>query len=148
MVLSVVFVIQSLIALLISHPIYQIETEELRSLFAAILFVVLALELNHLLVQYAAEERIMINSVLSVVIIAFARKLLLLKLDESDFLLLIGGALVLLSTGITYWVVTKANLEAAGKSTNSNLGAIENKPVGIPRINTDLLLKKVKNGDA
>ena len=115
-VLSVIYVFQSLFDLLFTYPLHIVQTDELRTLFGAILFVVLALELNHLLTQYSVNDKIEINTVLAVLIIAFARNLLLLNLAESDILLLAGGSLVLLAAGVTYWLISKTDSEIEEKN--------------------------------
>lgn len=110
-VISVYYVVQTLLEILGTQPYYKIEIQELRNVFGSVLFILVALELNYILVSYAREDKIQIHAVLVVLIITYARKLVVFDLetlDSHDNLALIASGFVILSAGLTYWLFSRS----------------------------------------
>ncbi len=105
--ISIWYVGQTLLEILTTQPFNKIEIQELRTLFGSVLFILVALELNYLLVHYARENKIEIHAILAVLIITYARKLVVFDLEDPlyhDDLALISSGFVILSAAVSHWI--------------------------------------------
>ena len=86
-------------------PVMLLDVGELLNLFAAFLLVLIGVELFETVKVYASERAIHVELILSVGLVAIARKVIILDPKQLDGLSLIGIAAIILSLAAAYYLV-------------------------------------------
>ena len=87
-----------------------------RNLFAGILTVLIALEFNHSIVQVINRKQsiVQVRIIVQIAILALVRKFILLDLAETEAMILIGLAALVISLAALHWVVKVADIPPRG----------------------------------
>lgn len=91
----------------ITPPVLILEVEELLDIFGLFLLVLIGVELLEILKAYLAEGVIHIEVVVTVAIIAIARKIIILDAADYTGLALIGIAVIIAALAATYYLVKR-----------------------------------------
>lgn len=113
-VLATVEVIWIVIKDVLSPPAFLLEIEELLDLFGLFLLVLIGLELLHSVKIYIEQREIHVESVLSVALIAVARKIIILDPKELSEGTLLGIASLVLALVLGYYVIRRSHREERG----------------------------------
>lgn len=83
------------------------EYENFQSLFEMVLTVLIALEFNHTLAGIVSgrEGLIQVRAVVLIGILVIVRKFILIDIDSTSALFLMGLALAIFALGVVYWLV-------------------------------------------
>ncbi len=100
---------------MLTPPVILLDSEELLELFGAFLLVMIGLELLNTIKIYITEKTVHVEVVLTVGIIAIARKVVVLEPEMLDGTTLLGIAAVIFALTVGYYFVRLA----ARKSTNT-----------------------------
>jgi len=92
---------------IIKPPVLLLSINELLEIFGFIMLVVIGIELLETMKTYLTEGHPHYEVVLSVAIIAIARKVIILDLKEVDSLTLIGIASIVLALTVGYFLMRK-----------------------------------------
>jgi uncharacterized membrane protein (DUF373 family) len=90
--------------------------------FGEILTLLIALEFNHTLQYVVAREQSIIQTkvVLLIALLAVARKFIILDINDTSAVQLLGLAAVTLVLGVTYWLIRERDVrEAVSKRTGT-----------------------------
>ncbi|MDP2216981.1 MAG: phosphate-starvation-inducible PsiE family protein [Methanolobus sp.] len=101
-----VFIVQDLVA----SPISMFSANDLLELFGFFLLVLIGLELLHTLKTYALEHTIHAEVVLFVALIAIARKVIILDINEVPSLTLIGIGVIIIALCSGYYFFKKGTI--------------------------------------
>jgi uncharacterized membrane protein (DUF373 family) len=99
-----------------------LDYEVFQSVFGEILTLLIALEFNHTLQYVVAREQSIIQTkvVLLIALLAVARKFIILDINDTSAVQLLGLAAVTLVLGITYWLIRERDVrEAVSKRTGT-----------------------------
>jgi uncharacterized membrane protein (DUF373 family) len=99
---------------LLSPPIFFPGIDKLLGLFGQVLLVVIGLELVETLRAFASEGVVRVEVVLTVAIIALARKVIILEPDHMSSAVLSAIAALLAALGIVYWTVVRRPISVSG----------------------------------
>ncbi|MGB5669787.1 MAG: phosphate-starvation-inducible PsiE family protein, partial [Sedimenticolaceae bacterium] len=105
--LSVVELGRMLIRDLATPPLFTLEIQQLLGIFGQFLLVLIGIELLESLKKYYRDGCVNVDVILSIALIALARKIITVDPKEFDPVTLIGIAAVILSLVAGYWVATK-----------------------------------------
>lgn len=108
-VLATVEVIWVVIKDVLSPPPFLLDIGELLDLFGLFLLVLIGLELLHSVKIYIEQREIHVESVLSVALIAVARKIIILDPKDQTEGILLGIAALVLALVIGYYVVRRSH---------------------------------------
>ena len=108
-VLATIEVIWVVIKDVLSPPVFLLEIEELLELFGLFLLVLIGLELLHSVKIFIEQREIHVESVLSVALIAVARKIIILDPKDQTEGILLGIAALVLALVIGYYVVRRSH---------------------------------------
>lgn len=109
----ILFSILELILLLVQGlfniPIYRLENKEILEIFGYFLLILIGIELLDTIKAYIMENRIHVEIILLVAIIAIARKVILLDpvYEGIDGLILIGIGVIIIALCAGYYLVKK-----------------------------------------
>jgi len=119
-VLATIEVIWIVIKDVLTPPVFLLEIEELLDLFGLFLLVLIGLELLHSVKIFIEQREIHVESVLSVALIAVARKIIILDPKDQTEGNLLGIAALVLALVIGYYVVRRSHpLQSADTSKGS-----------------------------
>jgi uncharacterized membrane protein (DUF373 family) len=90
-------------------PIMLLQINDILATFGAFLAVLIALEIFINIRLYLSTNVIPVRLVIATALMAIARKVIILDFDEIAPSFVYGTATVILSLGITYWLITKKN---------------------------------------
>lgn len=105
---SVVGVIYLMVKQAATPPYFVMTSDQLVALFGDFLAVLIAIEIFINIVMYLQEDVIHIQLVIATALIAVARKVIIVDYAKSDAAHLWGTGVVILSLGITYWLLNKS----------------------------------------
>lgn len=97
---------------LLSEPIGFFNTT-LIELFGLFLNILIALELLENITAYLEKNVIQVELVIVTSLIAVARKLIILDLDKTSGIQLIGLAIAIFALSVSYWIVRRSNLKSS-----------------------------------
>lgn len=110
--LSIVELAYVIIKDIISPPIMLLDIKELLEVFGLIMLVVIGIELIETVMKtYLVEGVDHVRVVLSVALIAIARKVIILDLHEVSSLSLVGVGVIILALAFGYYFVGRVNRE-------------------------------------
>jgi uncharacterized membrane protein (DUF373 family) len=87
-----------------------INLDNLMDMFGVFLLVLIGIELLDTIKVYLRENVVHVEVVVLVAIIALARKVVVLKVEELDGMAIIGIALLVVALAVTYYLIKKAGL--------------------------------------
>jgi uncharacterized membrane protein (DUF373 family) len=120
-VLATIEVIWVVIKDVLKPPVFLLEIEELLDLFGLFLLVLIGLELLHSVKIFIENKEVHVESVLSVALIAVARKIIILDPKDQTEGILLGIAALVLALVIGYYVVQRSHYVQSGdRSKNSS----------------------------
>jgi len=99
---------------------FVISLDGLMDLFGIFLLVLIGIELLDTIKVYLRENVIHVEVVVLVAIIAVARKVVVLKIEEMDGLVIIGISALLCSLSLAYYLIKKAGLLIVDCNNQSN----------------------------
>lgn len=101
---------------IMAPPILLIDADQLLDIFSLFMLVIIGIELLETIMKtYLVEGKPHFEVVLSVAIIAIARKVIVLDLKKLDSLSLFGIAAIILSLTIGYYFMRRSHLEEIQK---------------------------------
>lgn len=106
-VLATLVLAYTLIRDFLSAPIAVLDIHEIVGVFGMFLLVLIGLELLETVRSFAREAEIRAEIIILVAIIAVARKFIILDPKETDYLVMIGAACMLLALAVTYFLVKR-----------------------------------------
>ena len=118
-VLATVEVIWIIIKDVLSPPALLLDIDELLDLFGLFLLVLIGLELLHSVKIYIEQREIHVESVLSVALIAVARKIIILDPKDQSEGTLLGIAAMVLALVLGYYVIRRSHREDRGSDSKS-----------------------------
>lgn len=92
---------------LMVEPIFLLDYNDLFDVFGAIMLVLIAIEIFINIRLYLGSNVIPIQLVVATALMAIARKVIVMDLDDIAPLYIFAIAAVVMALGITYWLVTK-----------------------------------------
>ncbi|WP_205828076.1 phosphate-starvation-inducible PsiE family protein [Microbulbifer sp. SH-1] len=104
---SVADVVWVLYQRLRSEPLLLLNHNDLFDVFGAIMLVLISIEIFINIRLYLGSNVIPIQLVVATALMAIARKVIVLDLDETGPIYILGIAAAVLALGITYWLVAK-----------------------------------------
>lgn len=95
----------------LTPPVFLLEIHELLELFSLFLLVLIGIELLHSVKTFILRREIHLESVLTVAMIAVARKIIVLEPKEWPEGTLLGLAALVLALSISYYVIQRSRRE-------------------------------------
>ncbi len=87
-----------------------IDLDQLMDLFGVFMLVLIGIELLDTIKVYLKENVVHVEVVVLVAIIAVARKVVVLKIEEIDGVTIIGIAFIIVALAVAYYLIKKAGL--------------------------------------
>jgi uncharacterized membrane protein (DUF373 family) len=104
---------------LITSDYLLIDLDALMDLFGLFLLVLIGIELLDTIKIYLRDNIVHVEVVVLVAIIALARKVVILKVENLSGEILFGIAALIIALGVTYYLIKKAGLMACNMNTKS-----------------------------
>ena len=120
-VLATAEVIWVIIKDVLTPPAFLLDIEELLDLFGLFLLVLIGLELLHSVKIYIEQREIHVESVLSVALIAVARKIIILDPKDQTETILLGIAALVFALVLGYYIVRRSLREDRDPDRNHNV---------------------------
>lgn len=115
--LGVADVVYVLYSLLMSPPFLLLDVGDIFKIFGAFMVVLIAIEIFINIRLYLGSNTLPIKLVLATALMAIARKVIVLDLDNTQPIYVFAIATVVLALGVTYWLVGKTSRYFASSST-------------------------------
>jgi len=96
-----------LIQRLLEPPFFLLKINDILFLFGAFMVVLIAIEIFLNITLYLRDDIIHVRLVVATALMAIARKVIVFDFKEISFHYVIATAAVVLSLGITYWLIRK-----------------------------------------
>ncbi len=90
---------------LMSRPQYILTMGDILITFGAFMVVLIAIEIFQNIILYLRDDVIHVKIVLATALMAIARKVIILDYDELEPLYILATGIVLVATGITYYLI-------------------------------------------
>ncbi len=94
---------------ILEEPVFLLDINDMFSVFGAFLAVLIAIEIFMNIILYLKDNVIHVNLVVATALMAIARKVIVFDFETLDVLYVFASAAVVLSLGITYWLLKKIN---------------------------------------
>ena len=91
----------------ITPPIFLLEIDELLDIFGMFLLVLIGVELLETVKMYLTQKTVHVEVVFMVAMIAIARKVIILDINELPSLTLIGIGAIIVSLSVGYYLLTR-----------------------------------------
>jgi len=91
----------------ITPPIFLLEIDELLDIFGMFLLVLIGVELLETVKMYLTQKQVHVEVVFMVAMIAIARKVIILDINELPSLTLIGIGAIIISLSVGYFLLSK-----------------------------------------
>lgn len=111
-VIDVVYVLYQRLA---APPFMLLEITDILKTFAAFLAVLIAIEIYQNIILYLRTDVIPLQLVIATALMAIARKVIILDFDEVSAIYLFGTAAIVLSLGITYYLLKENTIKKIEK---------------------------------
>ncbi|HKL34610.1 MAG TPA: phosphate-starvation-inducible PsiE family protein [Tangfeifania sp.] len=95
---------------IVSSEYLLLDLDDLMDLFGVFLLVLIGIELLDTIKVYLKENQVHVEVVVLVAIIALARKIVILKIEELDGETIIGIGVLIVALAIAYYLIKKAGL--------------------------------------
>lgn len=112
---SVADVVWVLYQRLRTEPLLLLDHNDLFDVFGAIMLVLISIEIFINVRLYLGSNVIPIQLVVATALMAIARKVIVLDLDDTGPMYILGIAGVVIALGITYWLVAKKEMLACSE---------------------------------
>jgi uncharacterized membrane protein (DUF373 family) len=99
-----------LVKSIIESDFALIDLDQLMDLFGVFMLVLIGIELLDTIKVYLKENVVHVEVVVLVAIIAVARKVVVLKIEEIDGVTVIGIAFIIVALAVAYYLIKKAGL--------------------------------------
>jgi uncharacterized membrane protein (DUF373 family) len=103
----------------LTPPLFLLDIHELLELFGLFLMVLIGIELLHSVKTYIVRREFHLETVLTVAMIAVARKIIVLEPKESPEGTLLGIAALVLSLALGYYVMRRSRQENVDRDQES-----------------------------
>ncbi|WP_288129489.1 phosphate-starvation-inducible PsiE family protein [Microbulbifer sp.] len=103
-VVDVVYVMYSRLTV---PPLYLLDYNDLFDVFGAVMLVLIAIEIFINIRLYLGSNVIPIQLVLATALMAIARKVIVMDLEDTEPIYILGFGAVILALGVTYWLVAR-----------------------------------------
>lgn len=103
-VVDVVYVLYSRLTI---PPLYLLDYSDLFDVFGAFMLVLIAIEIFINIRLYLGSNVIPIQLVLATALMAIARKVIVMDLEDTEPIYIFGFGAVIAALGVTYWLVAK-----------------------------------------
>lgn len=114
--LVVIWSIPSLIVVIreevLSEPVWVITVDKFHAILDLVLWVLITVELIDSIRVYQEEKGLHLETVLSIALIAMARKIIAVRLRDYEPVMVLGMAALFIAIGITYYLVRKSHLSS------------------------------------
>ncbi|HEY8569783.1 phosphate-starvation-inducible PsiE family protein [Microbulbifer sp.] len=107
---SVADVVWVLYQRLSTEPVLLLDHNDLFDVFGAIMLVLISIEIFINIRLYLGSNVIPIQLVVATALMAIARKVIVLDLDDTGPMYILGIAAVVMALGVTYWLVAKKEM--------------------------------------
>lgn len=104
-VFSTVDLGKTIVEKLVAPPFMLLEVKELLDLFGLFLLVLIGLELLEIIKSYAMDNVVHVRVVLTVAMIAIARKVIILEVNEVSATSMFGIGAIIVALSIAYYVL-------------------------------------------
>lgn len=101
---------------LLAPPRFILTIGDILATFGAFMVVLIAIEIFQNIILYLRDDVIHVKIVLATALMAVARKIIILDYDELDSMYVFATGLVLIATGITYYLIHKIPENAQSES--------------------------------
>lgn len=91
----------------ITPPVFLLEIDQLLDIFGMFLLVLIGVELLETVKMYLTQKTVHVEVVFMVAMIAIARKVIILDINELPSLTLIGISAIIISLSVGYYLLTK-----------------------------------------
>ena len=129
---------------LLAPPFLLLQISDILATFGAFMAVLIAIEIFINITIYLREDVIHIRIVLATALMAVARKIIILDLDELSPQDLWGLAAVALALGIGYWLIVARPLATLPGPDDSDLPLPQDEEVAVPRLENDARNRSTK----
>jgi uncharacterized membrane protein (DUF373 family) len=102
---SVVDVVRMMVSVLLTEPIGMIGINDLLTVFGAFMAVLIAIEIFVNIAIYLQENVIHVKIVMATALMAIARKVIIMDVEQKDPLMILAIAAVVVAMGISYYLV-------------------------------------------
>jgi len=92
---------------IVSPPVFILTINDILATFGAFMVVLIAIEIFQNIILYLRDDVIHVKIVLATALMAVARKVIILDYDELEPLYIFATGIVLVATGVTYFLVFK-----------------------------------------
>ena len=92
---------------LLSPPRFILTIGDILATFGAFMVVLIAIEIFQNIILYLRDDVIHVKIVLATALMAVARKIIILDYDELDSMYVFATGIVLIATGLTYYLIHK-----------------------------------------
>ena len=92
---------------LLTPPSYILTISDMLATFGAFMAVLIAIEIFINITVYLREDAIHVKIVMATALMAIARKVIILDMDKTEPLDLLGIAALMITTSVGYWLVIK-----------------------------------------
>lgn len=92
----------------LTPPIWVITVEKIRSILDLVLWILIAIELIETVRIYLDERGLKLETVLTVSMIAMARKIIAVRLRDYEPVMVLGMAALIASLGLSYYLIRKS----------------------------------------
>ena len=92
---------------ILAQPMFFIEIDQLLEIFGFFLLILIGVELLESMKAYLANKVVHSEVVLEVALIAIARKVIILNLDEYDSTILLGIAALIIAISVSYYLIRR-----------------------------------------
>ena len=111
LILAFIDIVYEIKLKVLSPPLFIIDASGLMDLFSLLLVLLIGLELLETIKAYLKEDIVHVEFIILVAIIAIARKVIVWDFNKYSFEELLSLAAMIVSLGITYFLIKRADLK-------------------------------------
>jgi uncharacterized membrane protein (DUF373 family) len=90
-----------------SPPLFLLDVNDIFQIFGAFMVVLIAVEIFINIRLYLGTDELPLRLVIATALMAIARKVIVLDLEQTEAIYVLAIAAVVISLGLTYWLVSK-----------------------------------------
>jgi len=99
---------------ILAPPIWLLTVDKIRSILDLVLWILITVELIETIRVYIEERTLQLETVLSVSLIAMARKIIAVRLRDYDPIMVLGMASLIAAIGVSYYLIRKSHSSLDG----------------------------------
>ncbi|MCB2183077.1 MAG: phosphate-starvation-inducible PsiE family protein [Desulfobulbaceae bacterium] len=119
-------------------PVMILKINDILYIFGAFLAVLIAIEIYENIIMYLRQDVIHVQLVVATALMAIARKVIVFDFKEIKAEFILGTASVILALGVTYWLISKKNIEMIPAHDNNDHAQFSEKCVHGKTENKDI----------